>query len=168
MTTLLKKLSTRTVFGSKADVLKLIVNDDKEPTNRFMYRIFGQARGYVSGSSRFQDKDEPSNWTALAGEFEAVNADGEVFMAAICFLPAYVTGPIVEALKQEGGGSVEFGFDIYARYDSQAATSYIYLAEPLRKAGEKSPLDEMRTGFKALPGTEQVRQIEHKKGKKQD
>lgn len=161
--TLLKKISTRTVFGSKADVLKLIIDDEKNPVNRFLYRVYGQAKGYVSGTSRFSDKDEPSNWTALAGEFEAVNSNGEIFYAAICFLPAYVTGPIVEALKEDGNEGIEFGFDIYAKFDATAATSYIYLCEPLRKEGEQSPLDKMRSGFKALPGMieGQAKQIEH-------
>lgn len=148
---LLKKISTRTVFGPKADVLKLVLDD--QANNMFLYRVYGQARGYVSGTSRFSDRDEPSGWTALAGEFEAVNRDGEMFNAAICFLPQYVTGPMVEALKAEGNDGVEFGFDIFAKYDEKAATSYIYLAEPLRKAGDISPLETMRTGFKALPGT---------------
>ena len=162
---LLKKISTRTVFGVKADVLKLVLADQK--TNQFLFRVYGEAMGHVSGSSRFTDKDEPSNWTALAGEFEAINRDGEVFNAAICFLPAYVTGPIVERLKEEGISKVLFGFDIYAAFDEKAATSYVYLAEPLRKADEVSPLDGMRTGFKALPGAAGAKQIEGpKEGKK--
>lgn len=160
---LLKKLSTKTVFGGKAKIQQLVLGDAEKPGNKplhFLYRVYGEARGFVSGSSRFSDRDEPSEWHALAGEFEAVNADGEVFNGSICFLPAYVTGPIIEALKGEDAKAVQFGFDISAQYDDKAATSYIYLAEMLRKAGETSPLQSMRDGFKALPGTKAAPQIE--------
>lgn len=146
---LLKKISTRTVYGSKADIQKLVLDDQK--SNHLLYRVYGEAKGYVSGTSKFSDKDEPSGWTAIAGEFEAVSAkDGEVFNAAICFLPGYVTGPIVERLKSDDTEGVIFGFDIYAKYDEKAATSYVYLAEPLRRQGETSPLELMREGFKPL------------------
>ena len=165
MTTLLKKISTRTVFGGKTEVQKLVLED--QSANHFLYRVYGEARGYVSGSSKFSDKDEPSEWQAIAGDFEAVNADGEIFGGAICFLPNYVIGPIIERLKMEGVESVQFGFDIFARYDEKAATSYIYLAEMLRRAGEESPIEKMREGFKALPGAKTTPQIEHKKGKKE-
>lgn len=159
---LLKKISTRTVFGAKADVQKLVLDDQN--SNHLLYRVYGEARGFVSGSSKFADKDEASGWQALAGEFEAVNRNGEVFNAAICFLPAYVIGPIVEKLKDDSDAIVTFGFDIYAKYDEKAATSYVYLAEPLRRKGETSPLDLMREGFKPLLGKDAPR-LEHK-GKK--
>lgn len=162
---LVKKISTRTVFGTKADVQKLVLEDQK--SNHFLYRVYGEARGFVTGTSKFSDKDEPSEWQALAGEFEAVNNDGEVFDAAVCFLPAYVIGPIVERLKQEGVENVTFGFDIYAQYDEKAATSYIYLCEPLRRAGEEAAIDKMREGLKPLPGKANP-QIEHKKGGKKE
>lgn len=149
MAQLLKKISAKTVYGGKAEIQKLVLSDQKK--NHPLYRVFGQATGFVSGSSRFSDKDEPQSWNALAGDFEAINFEnGEVFDAAICFLPNYVVTPIVEKLKSEGVESVEFAFDVFAQFDEKAATSYIYLAQAVRAEGVESPVDRMR---QALPAT---------------
>lgn len=146
---LVKRLATRTIFGSKADIQKLVLDDQKN--NIHLYRIFGQATGYVSGKSKFQNPDgsDQADWIGIAGDFEAMNAvTGECFQGVIAFLPTYIVQPIVEAVKNPEIDAVNIAFDVFAQYDSTSATSYIYLARPVKQAGEKTVVDTMR---EALP-----------------
>lgn len=142
---LLKRISTRSVYGSKEDIQRLVLSDEKK--NHPLYRIYGYATGYVTGKSKFKNADgtDQPDWQCIAGDFEAINTEGEVFNAAMCFLPNYITGPIVQALKDNQDiEQVEIAFDIVAQYDKQSATSYTYLAQQVRRPGEVSQLEALR------------------------
>jgi hypothetical protein len=164
---LLKVISTKTVFGSKADIQKLVLADEKG--NHLLYRVFGEITGFVIGDSKFKRVDAEtgeatiSQWTKFAGDFCAINADGEVFDSAICFLPDYVGGPMVNSLREHGNNSIVFGFDIYAKFNATSATSYEFIAVPLKNSNEPSATDKMRAALPPMP-TKQAR-LEGPKGK---
>lgn len=146
---LIKQISTRTVFGDKADIQRLVLADEK--ASHFLYRIVGKAEGYMIGKGRHKREDRETGelvdtfWTKFAGDFLAVNARGEEFESAICFLPEYVAGPIANALKEDEDASVAIKFDIYATYNKQSATSYEFVAQPLRsgEAAARAMLDQL-------------------------
>lgn len=167
---LLKRISTRSVFGPKEDVQRLVLSDEKK--NHPLYRIYGYATAYVTGASKFKNQDgsDQPDWQCIAGEFEAVNVHGEVFTASLCFLPNYITGPIVQALRDNQDiQQIEIAYDIVAQHDKGSATSYIYLAQPVKRGGETTQLDKLRERIVDAPmigGPSPMKQLEGgKKGK---
>jgi hypothetical protein len=152
---LAKQLSTRTVFGTKADIQKLVLAD--EAANHFLYRIFGEITGYVQGKGRHKRIDKETGeaqdtfWTKFAGEFIAVRGDNEEFMSSLCFLPDYIAGPYRQRLENDGEAEIPFAFDIYAKFSKDSATSYEYIAVPVRPTGEESKLAKMVKAMPQLP-----------------
>lgn len=156
MTQLLRKISTRTVFGAKSDVLELCFTD--KTTQHLLYRVAGYCTSTRTGQTdedRLGDdkkRDTRRDWTCLIGEFNAINAvTGEVFSSGQCFLPDYLTATVVGKLAGETE-KVFFAFDIFAKFDKDSATSYVYIAVPVRPATEeKSALDTYMEGLAKLP-----------------
>ena len=101
----IKKLSVATVYG--AIDLKKIVNSD-DPIK--VMTCYGMAVSTKTGSSAYGD------WTALVGQFKAINPDtGEVSEAAQLFLPDVALVPIQVALAANGNQAVSFAIDVFAQ-----------------------------------------------------
>lgn len=159
---LLRKISARTVFGSKADIQTLVLVERN--TRQPLFRVVGIANGMRTGSTE-DVKDENAgpdvkskprtidaatgkpmrDWTALLGGFEAQKLDkdgtptGEKFRSGVCFLPNYVVDSVTGQLTSDVL-SVKFAFDIYAMFDEQSATSYTYEAVSLIEPAEDDQL----------------------------
>lgn len=169
---LIKQISTRTVFGEKADIQRLVLSDDHQ--SHFLYRIVGRAEGFMIGKGRHQRIDKETGeavdtfWTKFAGDFVAINARGEEFESAIAFLPEYVSGPIANSLKEDPDAVADVKFDIYARYNKQSATSYEFVAQPLRSG--QAAARALMIDLPALPSAPQMPALNApvKKGKKKD
>ena len=158
---LLKRISTRTVFGSKEDIQRLVLSDEKK--NHPLYRVYGYATGYVTGASKFKNADgtDQPDWVCVAGDFEAINTDGQVFNASLCFLPNYIVGPIVQALRDSQDiHQIEIAYDIVAQYDKNSATSYTYLAQQVKRGDEPTQLESLR---EKISGPAQLSAPEHRK-----
>lgn len=132
----LRKISTRTVFGAKGDLLELIMKN-KEDRHAVM-RVVGRATDTKKGKGRRVDDDDiaatsetradakDAPWKGLVGEFIATNLQtGEQFYSGVAFFPEFALDMVAGKL---GGDidNVEFGVDIYARYDETSATAYVY------------------------------------------
>lgn len=162
---LLKAISSKTVYGDREAVLKAVMRDDKK--EHFLYRIFGTIEGMQIGKGKHKrvNKEtgdaEDTTWTKFFGNFFAVNADNETFEAASCFLPSYVNGQFESTLQgdAEGAIKIEFAYDVYARYAKESITSYEYIAQPVRRAGEDNPLAKMAAELAPLPGGKAMPQI---------
>lgn len=152
---LLKQISTRAVFGTKADIQKLVLSDQEG--NHFLYRIIGEIEGYVTGKGRFKriDKEtgevQDTSWTKFAGEFVAIRGDGVQYISGLAFLPDYVAGPYRQRLENDADQTMTFAFDIYAKFNEQSATSYEYIALPVRDTSKPSVLDALVKKLPALP-----------------
>jgi hypothetical protein len=137
----------------KADVQKLVLSD--EGKSHFLYRIAGEADACVTGKSKFTQTDQEtgevtkSSWTKFSGEFIGMNNRNEQFESAIAFLPNYVAGPAAAAITN--GEVISFAFDIYAVYNKNSATSYEYVAQPLRSADGESRVAARLAGLGLLP-----------------
>lgn len=157
---LLRKISARTVFGSRADIQAMVLADRSK--SHPLFRVIGICNGQRHGSTKdvgeenggdnakatvlgpkatvLGPKDKMRDWTALLGAFQATNlTTGEVFKSGVCFLPNYVTDAVTGQLGADVE-SVKFAFDIYAHFDEQSATSYIFEAESLMEPAEDDPL----------------------------
>lgn len=154
---LCKVISTKTVFGNKADVQALVIPEANRGEPQFLYRIVGVITGYVVGTSKFTRTDKetgevvPVEWTKFAGEFVAINRKGTQYESVICFLPDYIGGPLRQAASEQGA-EINIGFDIYAQYSEQSATSYEFIAQPMRSESEQSRVETMMANMPALPG----------------
>lgn len=166
---LCKVINTKSVFGGKADIQELVLANKTEP--QFLYRIVGEITGFVTGESKFKRVDPETGeiseqvWTKFAGDFVAINRKGGQFEAVICFLPDYIGGPITAAIRAEPGNAVQIGFDVYATFSEKSATSYEFIAQPLRGEGETSKVQSMLAAMPALPGGISAPQLTHNKKK---
>lgn len=131
MQQLVKKISPRTVFGSKADIQKLVLSD--QDAEHPLFLVAGKCNGQRQGES------DMGPWTALLGRFMAqkLNANGQpegiMYVSGRCHLPNYVIESIIGQMD-EPGDVVQFKFLIGATYDENSATSYVYTAQPLLEA----------------------------------
>lgn len=155
---LLRKISTRTVYGSKADIQALVLADRTK--SHPLFRVIGFCNGSRTGATKdineetggpnardvkpktiAPDGTPMRDWTALLGGFEATNLKtNEKYRSGVCFLPNYVIDSI---LGQLGSGveSVKFAFDVAARFDEGSATSYIYEATSLIEPSDDDALN---------------------------
>lgn len=153
---LCKVINTKSVFGGKADIQELVLANKDAP--QFLFRIVGAITGFVTGESKFKRIDtetgevSPQQWTKFAGDFVAINRKGYQFEAVIAFLPEYIGGPIKAGIAAEPGNEVQIGFDIYAMYSEKSATSYEFIAQPMRSTDEPSRVEKMLENMPALPG----------------
>lgn len=152
---LLKVISTKTVFGDKEKILETVMKD--KASAHLLYRVFGEISGYEIGKGRHQRIDKETKqavdtfWTRFSGDFRAVDLNGEIFEASTAFLPDYVSGQFVTELKEEGGTTIAFAYDVFARYNTAAATSYEFIATPVKKQGEEDRVAAMMLALPPMP-----------------
>lgn len=132
---LLRKISARTVFGSKADIQALVLADRTKAHP--LFRVGGNVRRTRTGTTKDRaeetdgakadnPRDKMRDWTALIGTFRALKTDGTVYQSAVCFLPNYVTDMITAQLSSDDDAGVDFVGDLYAKFDDNSATSYVF------------------------------------------
>jgi hypothetical protein len=136
---LIKKISTKTVLGKRPDVPE----GDKAV---FLWDLIGIANGSKHGESA------NGPYTGLTGQFQAINRlTGEVYRSGIAYPPAVALDMVLGQLGPEVQ-SVQFAFSIGVKKDGQAATGYVYVAEPLVNVSENDPLEALIGKVKhALP-----------------
>lgn len=143
---LIRKISTRTVFGSKSDVLELVFKDKTK--DHALYVVGGIVTGTKRGDAKIEGEQDKRPWVALTGRFKAINVRGDVFNSAVLFLPLYLVESVEQALAIEGGGEniVHIKYGIFARFDEQSATSYVYGATSLIPVDAEDPLEKLVGG----------------------
>ena len=105
----------------------------------FVIRMWGEASGVVTKESR--TSGDPYSY--LVGAFRAtvppVEADPATkteaapqkeYSSEICFLPGGIQETVEAAVRTSGGKAVEFGYDIFADYNTESITKYQYVAAP--------------------------------------
>ncbi len=139
---MVKKLSVKKVIGAKPKF------DDEDQKTKDVMQVVGVASGMKTGTS------DNGDWTALTGNFAAVNLEtGEQFRSGVCFIPDVALDPIVGQLNQ-GVTAVEFGWTISIKRDENAATGYVYTARPLIEADENDPLEQLVSHLDTAPALE--------------
>lgn len=139
---LIRKISAASLGWRKPEIQSavLIARNEAVP----LYRVGGVATGIRTGKSKFDDREETSEWIALTGRFRAFtkhkDGEGETFESGVCFMPGYVVDAVAGQLSAETTG-VRFAYDIMAKYDEKSATSYTFHAVSLLEPAEDDPLD---------------------------
>lgn len=155
---LLRKITVRTVYGDKGEVLETVMSDKKK--SHALMRVVGVANGVKTGASKQKQSGKDASgqtveieversWKALLGSFEATNLQtGEVFRSGVCFLPDFAI-ELVSGQLTEDVDSVRFGFDVTASYDETSATSYVYDVTALMAPAEDDPLTALASQVNA-------------------
>ena len=145
---LAKKLSLKGLGWDKASILRTVLSD--ETSEHFLARFVGVASQPKPYKIKEGDRAGEIAF-GLMGQFEGTNADGEVLTSAVCYLPEYATEMVLGALSSgEDVINVKIAFDIYAVYDQDAATSYVFSVRDLLNAGAQG-VDEVKATIQALP-----------------
>ena len=142
MSNLIRKISAKSVCG-RIEAPKKAVK---------LFTVFGIATKVKTGQSDY------GPWTALVGQFEAVNAEtGEIFQAPQCFLPDPMNSMIAEQLEEcdEDGNrvtqSVQFSVDVGIK-PSDVPVGYEYTTKTVVESDNADPLAALRdASAKALP-----------------
>lgn len=151
---LVKCINTRSVFGDKEKILKLVMSDTEK--EHFLFRTFGEIDASMVGKGRHKRVNRESGeaedtfWTRFYGEFYAVNADKKEFESATLFLPDYVSGQF-KAQLEAGVTGITFAYDVFAIYNKDSITSYEFVAQPVRTGVEESAARQMIAAMPALP-----------------
>lgn len=152
----LRKISSRTVYGGRADIVKAVMADQEKRVP--IMRVIGRATDIKKGKGRRVETDEvlspdemadtkDAPWKGLVGEFKATNLDtGEEFYSGVAFFPEFALDMIAGKL---GGDvtEVEFGIDIFAKYQEDSATLYVYEADFLSAMGEDDYMKALTARF---------------------
>lgn len=134
----IKKISVATVFGAIDAKAVLTANGPIE-----VMRVYGLAVGSKSGTSQYGD------WTALVGQFEAVNpVDGEVTQSSQAFLPEIALLPILTELAREGAKGVQFAIRLFVQASKNTkpgGSVYEYTFEHMLPPSDNDPMQALRS-----------------------
>ena len=149
---LLKKITLRTVFGGKGDVLETVMKDKQK--EHMLMRVHGFANGIREAESREVGQDgEKIKSKGLVGEFEATNlVTGEAFFSPVCWLPQMAVDLVAGQLGEEDA-RVGFAYDIGVVYSEASATSYEYTVRPLTKLQETDAMTTLKNSLPPLEAT---------------
>lgn len=149
-----RKLSVKELGWDKPTILQTVLanQESNHPLARFM--------GIATGLKPYKIKEGENAGQVgygLLGQFEGENLiTGESKQGSVLYLPGYINDMVVAALSSgEDVASVRIAFDIYAKYDADAATSYVFTGNDLlntRLAG----VDEVKAAIQALPKPQAV------------
>jgi len=142
-----RRISPKEMGYDKEAILKLVLSDTD--SEHAIYRVVGIATALKPYKDK-TDNGDGSVKFGLMGQFEATGVDGEIKTGSALYLPGYVNDMVVAALSMDGNEAVRLAFDIYAKYDKDAATSYVFVARDLLNAGANS-VDEIKAEIASLP-----------------
>ena len=138
----IKKISTKTVFGS--------VNARMLPEDgaiKELYNVMGIASAVQVGESNY------GAWECLRGRFRAVNLEtGEEVEAGQAFLPALAHELVAPQVIE--GTTVEFALTIGARISESSPVGYEYTAAPLLEPSEADPMNQLAKRVEAARGSQ--------------
>jgi hypothetical protein len=149
---LLRKITMKGIGWDKGNILELVLPYKDDPKPVPIARIFG----VMTDTKTYVDANTGDTGEGLKGQFEATNIKtGEVYTAPVCYLPGaamdMITAAFSMAKEQDASSTVKFAFDVFAKYDSTAATSYTFGVKPLVEANKIDPLAELREASGNLP-----------------
>lgn len=126
-----RKISAKEVGWDSTRILEAVLADKENDIP--LYRVIGMATGTVDYESDYGDG------SALIGQFEAQTTDGKTFNGSSLYMPGYLQQAAVANLQAAGDGAgLNIALDIYARYDKDAATKYIFVGRSLLAADTRA------------------------------
>jgi hypothetical protein len=143
-----RKLSVAEMGWDKPSIQALVIA--QQNANHFLARFVGVVTGLKPYKIKEGDRAGDTAY-GLQGQFQATGADGSVRDGSVLYLPGYVNDAIVSIFAADDSvSSVRVAFDVYAHYDVDAATSYVFTVNDLLNTGSQS-VDEVKAEIQALP-----------------
>lgn len=140
------KLSVKSFGYDKETILTAVMaNKDQDiPLVRFVGSATGLRKyksDYVEGGEGF----------GLSGSFEGTSVKGEVKNGSVLYLPKNVHDMVEAMLSMaDDVAAVRIGLDVYARYDKDAATSYVFVVRDVLNEGDTS-VDAIKEKLAEVP-----------------
>lgn len=144
----LRKISTRTVLGSKDEDVKGMILEKvmKDKTKDHpLLRVWGVATRYKPGNSDF------GAFLKFNGQFRALNIEtGAVYRSAALLLPKFLEDELAGALgSMDAPKPSEFAIEIGAKYDKTSATSYVFTANSLVETSESDQMKQLESRIRS-------------------
>ena len=140
--TMQRKMTVKGILGAKVDTLevieKLIAAKSAKPVP--LCRIIGRANKAKPDTSKLGD------FVRFGGEFIGVNLlTGERSVSGSAILPGIAESAVYGQManlndKGQAETTVEFAFEIGAKFDATAATKYVYTVLPLLDVKTSDPM----------------------------
>jgi hypothetical protein len=143
---ILKKMSIGAINGVRKGF-----KDVKE--TRFVARIMG-----IAQSVQVED-GALGTYRKFTGEFKGINADGEEFVSAVCYLPAPVDSLLASHMASNDGAAVNFAFDISIA-PNDSPIGYEYVVSTLLETKPSNPLAELMSKVAPLQIAAKPKQAE--------
>jgi len=144
-----RKLTIKEFGFDKPTLQKLVLSD--QASRHFLARFVGVASALKPYRIKAEGERNGEIAYGLVGEFEGTSADGESRHGAVLYLPGYVNEMIAAVLQSsEDVAGVRVAYDVYARYDEAAATSYVFDVFDLINVSSQG-VDEVKASIAALP-----------------
>lgn len=143
-----RKLSVKEMGFDKATILKAVLAD--ENAKHFLARFVGVVTGVRPYKIKEGDNAGQIAY-GLQGQFEGSDINGETKDGSVLYLPGYVNDAITSIFAADPEVSaVRIAFDVYAAFDADAATSYVFTVHDLLNTGSQT-VDEVKAEIMALP-----------------
>lgn len=99
--------------------------------------VVGLVNGYKEKTSETMDTSY-----AFSGEFQAINAAGDKFIAPVCYLPEPAQG-LIKSAVDAGNNAIEIGFVVDAVRADDSLLGYDYALKPLIEPKASTALDHL-------------------------
>ena len=154
---------------------KLSVGGINNIRNKFKNVIERRHVADIWGICRMAEEKTTENmgsYTKFSGEFFGKNAEGEEFVACVCFLPEPAQGMVSQAviagLSDSGAvfSGVEFGFRIFVEPDEKSPLGYSYACHSMLDFKPSTALSDLTARLKTLSEPENTKSTKSTKSTK--
>lgn len=131
-----RKLTMKSM-SAQPNIIELVKLHEAAPGETMpLCRLFGRVSKVKPGES------DLGSYCKFAGIFKGVNLQtGEAFRSAVALFPKALEEEIEAAMSLPGVESLDFAYEIGAKFDATAATKYVYVFRSLMAPTEHDPLD---------------------------
>lgn len=143
-----RKLSVASFGYDKEAILELVMAD--KANQHFLVRYVGEASGLKP-----YENDKGEVQFGLLGEFEGTSRDGDVKAGTVLYMPNYITDQIASILERNKEAIVEIAVDIYANFDKESATMYVFTGRNLIKQNNPT-VDKIKAQLAGIPLPQQL------------
>ena len=141
----LKKISAKSLCPQIKQIIRGLMREE-EPSLDPIY--IGRIMGVARKADIITNEQYGDSWK-FSGEFQGYTIDGTRVIASVCYLPDVIADPLAESVNS-GGQSIEFGCDLFIRYDETSTTNYVYEVEMLTDVAPSDPLKALESTMPPL------------------
>lgn len=157
-----RKLTVKSI-GAQPEIKEIIAHDEQNPGEVLpLCRIVGRVSKMKPGESDY------GPFVRFLGLFKGVNIrTNEEYRSSVCLLPKGIEEEIEAAFSMGVVESLDFAYEIGAKFDATVATKYIYVVSSLMPPSQSDPIAMIEKSLvQALPAPTETETTKPAKGKK--